>query len=325
MVQQRRRHADLGQSAGPDRFDDGPGRGRTALWPSNSLQTLNTSGYAKFAHRTQVTGSLAFGWWKNDEPLLPFTINTALPQFALPRATAEATAHTLAANVGLVSRPQDDWRFSARFRRYDYNNETPQAAIPEFINYDTSVATSTTGGPELFAHARNTFDADATWTGLEPVALTVGYTNNHNGYDFRIFESSNENVLQLKADAVGSQWVTFRAHYEYGSRTGSGLDEASLVQIGEQPEMRHYDLADRTRHRFVGQADVTPNEALMLSFSAGIGSDDYDDSYFGLQESTFRYVVVQLRLPAAARPRRRCDLQLRALQGAAAIAVGEPR
>ena len=63
---------------------------------------------------------------------------------------------------------------------------------------------------------------------LPPLALTVGYTNNHNGYDFRIFESTNENVLQLKADAVGFAWVTFRAHYEYGDRTGSGLDEASL-------------------------------------------------------------------------------------------------
>ena len=122
------------------------------------------------------------------------------------------------------------------------------------------------------------------------MALTAGYTNNHNGYDFRIFESTNENVLQLKADAVGSQWVTFRAHYEYGSRTGSGLDEASLVEIGEQPQMRHYDLANRTRNRFVGQVDLTPSEALTLSVSAGLGKDDFGDSYFGLQEAAFRNV-----------------------------------
>ena len=246
-----------------------PGRGRTALWPSNSLQTMSTAGYVKLARKTQVTGSLAYGWWNNDEPLLPFTINSALPQLSLPRTTAEATAHTIATNVNFVSRPQNDLRFSARFRRYDYNNETPETAIPQFINYDTSVATSSTGGPELFAHDRNTFDADATWTGLGPLALTVGYTNNHNGYDFRIFQSTNEHVLQLKADAIGSQWVTFRAHYEYGTRSGSGLDEASLEQIGEQPQLRHYDLAERTRNRFVGQVDVVPTEALTFSLSGG--------------------------------------------------------
>src|SRR4029078_6657706 len=142
------------------------------------------------------------------------TISSALPQLSAPRATAEAEAHTIATNVNLVSRPQDDWRFSARFRRYDYNNHTPEAQIPQFINYDTSLETSAPGGPGLFAHDRNTFDADATWTGLHPLALTVGYTNNHNGYDFRIFQSTNENVLQLKADVVGSPWATFRAHLE---------------------------------------------------------------------------------------------------------------
>jgi MtrB/PioB family decaheme-associated outer membrane protein len=268
------------------------GHGRMALWPSNSLQTLSAAGYAKFARRTQLTGSLAFGWANNDEPLLPFTINSALPQLMLPRASADASATTVATNISLVSRPGNDWRFSTRFRRYDYNNDMPETAIPEFINYDTSVKVSTTGGPELVAHDRNTFEADATWTRFRQVALTVAYTNNHNGYDHRIFESTNENVLQLKADSVGFGWMNFRARYEYGTRGGSGLDEASLIQIGEQPQMRHYDLADRTRNRFVGQVDFVPNEALTFSVSGGVGKDEFDDSYFGLQDAGFRNVTL---------------------------------
>ena len=106
------------------------GHGRMALWPSNSLQTLSAAGYAKFARRTQLTGSLAFGWANNDEPLQPFTINSALPQFALPRATADASATTVATNISLVSRPANVWRFSTRFRRYDYNNDMPETPIP---------------------------------------------------------------------------------------------------------------------------------------------------------------------------------------------------
>ena len=267
-----------------------PGRGRTALWPSNSLQTVSTAGYAKFARRTQLTGSLALGWWNNDDALLPFTVNSALPQLTLPRATAEAAANTISTNVGLVSRPRDEWRISARLRSYNFNNNTPQTAIPQYVSYDTEVSNTPTGGPDLYAHSRTTFDADATYTGILPLALTVGYTNNHNGYDHRTFTSTNEHVLQLRADTVGSEWVTFRAHYEYGSRSGSGLDEQSLVEVGEYPTMRHYDLANRGRNRFVGQVDITPNEALLLSASAGIGGDDFDDSYFGMQESAFRNV-----------------------------------
>jgi putative beta-barrel porin MtrB/PioB len=92
----------------------------------------------------------------------------------------------------------------------------------------------------------------------------------------------------LTADAFGSQFVSFRAQYEYGDRTGSGLDEELLTEIGEQPAMRHYDVANRSRNRFTGQVDVSPNELLTLSASAGFGKDDFDESYFGLQESTFQ-------------------------------------
>ena len=274
----------------PLRLDDStsaPGRGRMALWPSNSANTVSAAGYAKFAKRTQLTGFVSYGVWNNNEPLQPFTINAALPQLTLPRASAEAEAGVFSANLNLVSRPADDWRFNVRARRYDYNNRMAHTAIPEFINYDTSIKVSSTGGPEVYAHDRMTVDADATWSGFQLLALTAGYTRNDTGHDFRIFEDTGENVLRLSADAVGTQWLTFRAQYEYGDRNGSGLDEALLVQIGEQPAMRHYDVADRTRNRFTGQVDVVPGDALTLSASAGIGKDHYDDSYFGLQESTF--------------------------------------
>jgi len=275
----------------PLRLDDStsaPGHGRTALWPSNSAQTVSIGGFTKFAHRTQLTGFISFGSWTNDETLQPFTINSALPVLPMPRTTADAKAGVLSTNLNFVSRPQMDWRFSARLRRYDYSNNTPHFSISQFINYDTSVATSSTGGPELYAHDRTTFDADATWSGLQPLSLTVGYSRNNTGNDFRIFESTGENTLRLTADAIGSQWVTFRANYELSGRSGSGLDEDLLREIGEQPAMRHYDVANRTRNRFTGQVDVTPNDMWTFSASTGFGKDDFPDSYFGLEQSSFQ-------------------------------------
>jgi len=282
-----------------DAIAGGPNRGQMALWPTNTAQTVSAAGYAKFARRTQVTGFMSIGSRSNNEPLLPFTINAAAPQFALPRANTDGEAQIFSANLGLVSRPTSDWRFSMRLRRYDFNNETPQAVIPRFINYDTSVKVSATNGPELFAHDRTTFDADATWTGLQPLAFTAGYTLNSNGYVHRIFESSDEQVFTLTADAVGNQWMTLRAKYEHAERTGEGLDEEGLVLIGEQPKLRHFDLANRTRDKFTGQVDVTPTEQVTLSVSAGLGTDDYPDSYFGLQESSFRVFTTGIDLQPA--------------------------
>ena len=275
----------------PLRLDDvstAPGRGRMSLWPSNSAQTISFGGYTKLAHKTQVTGFFSYGLWSNDEPLQPFTINSALAPIALPRSNADAEAHVFSTNLNLTSHPTTDWRFGARFRNYTYANHMPATSITQYNNYDSGLSTTPTGGPDLYAHDRTTFDADATWSKINPLALTVGYTHNGNGYDARIVQSSGEDVFRLSADAVGTSWATFRAEYEFGSRTGSGLDEQALIDIGEHPEMRHYDLADRTRNRLTGQVDIVPSDAWTFSASGGILSDDYDNTVLGLQESTGR-------------------------------------
>jgi len=263
----------------------GPGRGRMSLWPSNSAQTMSVSGYTKLAHKTQITGFFSYGLWSNDQPLQPFTINSALPTIALPRASADAEAHVFSTNLNLTSHPAVDWRFGARFRNYTYDNHMPATSITQYVAYDSSVSTTPTGGPDLYAHNRTTFDADATWDKLKPLALTAGYTHNGNGYDARTFKSTSEDVFRVSADAVGSSWATFRVQYEVGSRTGSGLDQKSLTDIGEHPEMRYYDLADRTRNKFSGQVDIVPSDVWMFSVSGGLLHDDYSNTVFGLQKS----------------------------------------
>jgi MtrB/PioB family decaheme-associated outer membrane protein len=265
-----------------------PSRGRMALWPSNSAQTVSFSGYTKMAHRTQLTGFLSYGIWSNDEPLQPFTINSALREVALPRQRTEGQANVLTTNLNLTSRPVTDWRFGARVRHYGYDNKTPATSITEYVTYDSDISTTPTGGPDLFAHSRTTFDADATYEGLAYVGLTAGFTHNSHGYDARIFESSGENVFRLSADAVGTNWLTFRALYEHGNRDGSGLDESALTSIHEQPKMRHYDVANRTRDRFTGQFDIVPNDMWSFSFSTGIGQDEYPDTVYGLQQHDVR-------------------------------------
>ena len=270
-----------------DSPEDGPGRGRMSLWPSNQANTFSVAGSSKLAGRTQVTGFLSYGVWSNDSTLQPFTINSRLPVFALPRQTTEASAHVFSTNIGLVSRPADDWRMTARVRTYNFDNQMPATTITNFVSYDDGVSTSTTNGPFVYSHARGTLSADATWTGLGSVALGAGFARNHTGYVHRIYSDTDENVFTLTADAVSLPWGSVRAQAEFSDRTGSGLDEASLVQIHEQPKLRHFDVADRQRNKFTGQIDLFPSDVWSVSFNGGVGNDDYDDSYFGLQESSF--------------------------------------
>src|SRR5262249_56552201 len=137
--------------------------------------------------------------------------------------------------------------------------------ITQYVAYDSKTGTSSTGGPALFAHSRTNFDADATWSKLMPLGLTFGYSRNNAGYDERIFGSTGENAFRVIGDYVTSSMVSFRAQYEGSSRNGADFDEAVLTQIGEQPGMRHFDLADRNRNPFKGQVDVTPDDNCTFS------------------------------------------------------------
>ena len=281
----------------PLRVDDSssaPGRGRMALWPTNQAHTFSVAGSSRLAARTQFTGFLSYGVWSNDSTLQPFTINSQLPVIALPRPTTEAAANVFSTNLAVVSRPADDWRVTARLRTYNFDNQMPATTITNYVSYDSSMSTSHTNGPFVYSHARGSITADATWTGLQSVALGVGYARNHGGYVHRIFADTNEDVFTLTADAVSLPWGSIRAQAEFSDRSGSDLDEASLVQIGEQPALRHYDIANRQRRKFEGQLNLFPSELWNVSVNAGVGTDEYGDSYFGLQESSFRVAGVAL-------------------------------
>ena len=120
------------------------------------------------------------------------------------------------------------------------------------------------------------------------MALTVGLHQQLQHHDFRIFEST----ARCAAAQCRLGWLRVgalpRALREHQSDAFSGMDEASLVQIGEQPAMRHYvDGSNRTRNRFVGQVDLVPTEALTFSVSGGVGSDEFADKLFGLQDAGF--------------------------------------
>ncbi len=152
----------------PLRLDDAsgtPGRGRMSLWPSNSAQTISFGGYTKLAHKTQVTGFFSYGLWSNDEPLQPFTINSALPQIALPRANTEAEAHVFSTNLNLDVAPRRPTGGSARAcATTPTTTSCRRRASRNMISYDSTVSTTPTGGPDLYAHSRTNFDGDATWT-----------------------------------------------------------------------------------------------------------------------------------------------------------------
>ncbi len=280
----------------PLRITDSPtlgsAQGRMALWPDNTLNAIGLTGTARLPARSRVTGYVSVGEWTQNEPLLPFTINSAIAPIPLDRPTARTEAEVTGAYFTFTSRPADRLWLSARFRRYDFDNQTPEFHVTSSVAYDQTLQASLLGGTEAFGYIRNWLDADASYELTRFTAVRVGYGLEDVERTFRLFEDTTEHVVRASIDSTGNNYVTVRGVYEHGSRAGTGLDEEVLDDIGEQVSPRQFDISDRTRDRFSAIVQATPIAQLGINGTIGLGKDNRPDAYFGLQEAQGRFYTL---------------------------------
>ncbi len=189
----------------------------------------------------------------------------------------------LSMNWGVNSRPHRDWWLNARLRYYDFDNRTPPFAVPNFVRVDQTVSASVTGESEPFEYTRHFLDLDASYTGLRHVNLRFGYGREHDDRTFRVFEETTEHTVRFSIDSTELSWASARLLVERSKRTGEGLDEEVLDDLGEQVSLRQFDISDRDRTRVSAIFQLTPISMLGVSATVGTGRDKRPDAGFGIQ------------------------------------------
>jgi MtrB/PioB family decaheme-associated outer membrane protein len=267
----------------------GTSAGQAVMWPSNASLAFNVTGSYKLPSRSRANAAISFGRWTQDEPLVSPTVNAALVAPPLERRTAETKANILSMVYGFTSRPIKELSLNAKYRYYDYDNRSEHfegtALIGDWALSTTHIET------EPASFKRKTLDLDASYAPLTYVALGVGYGREDADRTWRVFETTTEDVFRVSADSTGNQYVSVRAKYEFSSRSGSASEghiEHILGEVGEQPTMRHFDIADRDRSRVTGILTVTPIPQLGFNASVATGKDDYKETGFGLRDNKNR-------------------------------------
>ena len=266
----------------------GPLQGRMSLWPDSSLNAVSASGLLNLPARSRATAYVSVGSWSQNDPLIPFSVNGALPAIALDRPTADARARVTSTNLSFNSRPVNDVSFTARYRSYDFDNRTPVFRVGNTVAYDTTVAAFADGGTSPFSLNRKTFDADLVVTPFKYGALRAGYTREQINQTFRSFDTTTEDTLRLSADSSGISWLMLRTVYEHAKRVGSGFDEQALDDIGEQVSLRQFDISDRTSDRVSLIMQVMPSSAVAFNGTVSGGTEDRPGAVFGLRSNDNR-------------------------------------
>jgi MtrB/PioB family decaheme-associated outer membrane protein len=259
-----------------------PGQGRESLWPDSNMNAVSGSGVLNLGRNTHATAYLSVGDWSQDNILIPFTINSALPVIPLDRATSDVQATVTAQAYTFSSRPSPQWWFTAQYRSYDFNNTTPVFHLTQTVAYDTSVETFDEGGTSPASITRRKFDGEASYSPWRHSAFRLGYTHQNVDETFRTFDTTAEDTGRVSADLTGLPYVSVRAVYEHGKRVGSGLDEQALDDIGEQVSLRQFDISNRVTDRFSTIVQAMPLSTVSVTFTGSVGREDRPDTGFGL-------------------------------------------
>ncbi len=258
----------------------GADSGQLALPPDNQFhQGMISVGY-QLSDRTRATGDVAFGRMEQDERFLPATLNTTLAPVSLPRTTLDGEVDTLTANLRLSSALTDKLRLSASYGYNDRENQTPQAAYT-WVSTDTFLNPATrTNLP--YSYTRNTVKLGADYRLPKGLKLRAGYEYDSYERNFQEVDKTEENSLwgKLKWRIDYKTQLSFK--YTYANRDASSYSLVPEIDPPQNPLLRKYNMADRTRDMVGVYASMSPTE--MVSFGAGLDyiNDDYDKSDVGL-------------------------------------------
>ena len=288
---------------------NGPAQGRQAMAPDNVMHVVSATGLYKLRGRTTLNGVAQFTQQRQDEDLIPWTINpvitqpivfAAFPNLAqLPRPTAEAEAVGVNTLLNLNSRPFRRVGFTVRYRYNDRDVRTPVFDAREYVRFDAVPEEGEEGFTHQYDISRQIFDASASFTPSGWGTVRVGYGHEAVERHGRGFSDVGEHIFRASFDAFSSQYVTVRTSFDTARRRGEGFVEADVDYEegpgGTQPTLRYYDEADRDRTRGSVIVTVMPRDNVDVYTQFGGGRDRYlaDDSVpvsrpgelFGLHES----------------------------------------
>jgi MtrB/PioB family decaheme-associated outer membrane protein len=257
----------------------GGSSGQLALPPDNQFhQVLASAGY-QFSDRTRATADVAMGRMSQNENFLPSTQNRLLAPGQLPGSSLDGRADTLNANLKLNSAVTDKVRLTAAYLHNDRDNRTSQAAYPS-VATDMFVGLPRTNLPYSFKQEKWSLLAEYKATAKTRAA--VGYDNDTQKRTFLEANKTEDDTLWGKVSTGILDMIDLTFRYAHGERRNSGYQAVPAITPPENPLMRKFYMANRTRDSGGLRADIAARENVNIGFGVEHSKDQYSDSSIGL-------------------------------------------
>lgn len=258
-----------------------PTAGQLALAPDNQFHQLSASAGYQLTDRTRATADVALGRMTQNQAFLAPTVNGALASPALPRSSLDGEASTLNANLRLNSAVTDRLRLNAAYGHNERDNRTPQSAY-SWVSTDMFLSAARTNLPYSFRQDKVNLSAD--YRLLSTVRTAVGYDYDQHRRTFQEAETTRENTVWGKVAARALENIELSLKLAHGERRNSGYN-TNVVPL-ENPLMRKFYMANRTRDSLALRADIAAADNVNIGLGVTNSKDVYSDSPIGLQKGT---------------------------------------
>jgi MtrB/PioB family decaheme-associated outer membrane protein len=296
---------------------NGSARGFADLAPDNDASSLYLDGRTHFGGGWWANGSAGYSMMKQNDPLLPYTLNSAIVGIAENGSTFDPTnpanlpvrkadTEVRVANVSA----QTGTRFGAgakqpfslvfRYRYYDYDDRSPRVEFPGYVRFQ-SVWEAIGRVTVPFSYRKQNVGAELGWDLAHATRLGLSFERESWDRDFREVKKTDEDIVRLTFDTHPVEKFNLRARYEHGDRAigayNTAAAEFSFVDPEvptNLPDLRKYDEAARVYNSYNVEAQILASEAWNLTLAVTGRKDDYDKSRFGLQDDDVRQYNAEL-------------------------------
>ncbi|MCX7140853.1 MAG: MtrB/PioB family decaheme-associated outer membrane protein [Proteobacteria bacterium] len=259
--------------------------GQLALAPDNQYHQLQASSGFQFNERTRGTADIAAGRMTQNENFLASTMNAGLGAGPLPSTTLNGRADTLNANLKLTSAVTNKIRLNAAYSHNDRESHTPQAAYPSVTtDMFLGLPTTRTNMPYTFKQDKLKFSAEYKATAKTRAA--IGYDNDTQQRNFQSIAKNREETVWGKATTGIMDKADLSLKLAHAERRNFGYIAAIGVTPLENPLMRKYNMASRTRETVGVRADVSPRENVTMGVGIDNSKDTYTESTIGLRDGS---------------------------------------
>ena len=261
----------------------GADRGQLALAPANQFHQVVASAGYQVSSSVRASGELAIGRMTQDAGYLAATLNTTgLTVPALPAQSLRGRADTLNGSVRITATPIEGLRLTASYARDERDNQTPSLSYPP-------VQTDMFLGPaprtnQAFSFSQDRFKLGAQYRGPGSLKTSVGVDQDNRERSAQDVATTRETTLWGRVGVQALENVGVAIKLAHAKRNSSGYAPAAWVAPPQNPLLRKFNLAERSRNSAGLRADAAISETVSLGVNADYANDDYTDSPIGLKD-----------------------------------------